>query len=891
MKVRYILISLSFIFLTALIITDAVYNEANSHTSGASAMRTGSPGDGGATCKNCHAGPTPTTEAGLITSNIPVDGYTGGQTYTITATIARAGHTKWGFEISPQNVAGTQLGTLIVTNTTEMQLVGSGKYITHKTAGVSGTNSRTWIFNWTAPAAGTGAVTFYGAFNITNNMNNSSGDTTVLSTLTVQECVPPAQPGHITGPIVICPNAGLLTYTISPVAGASGYNWSFPAGWAQVGGGNGDSVVVQSGTSAGSISVSAINSCGISPLSSISVTFDNLNASATSTNVNCNGQSTGTATVLPVAGVSPYTFSWGNGGTTSTITGLAAGSYFVVVTDASGCTAAASAVVTEPSPLALNTSTTSSHCGQSNGTASVQVTGGTGPYSYSWNTNPIQTTSTASNIASGNYTVTISDAHGCTSSSQAIVTDIPGPVATAVVNADVSCHDGNDGEAQVNVTGGTGPFTYHWLPAGGNSQIATGLHAGNYNVTVTDVNGCTAVSNATVNEPIAIQLSTGSTDAACTQADGNAFVVASGGAGGYSFEWNSNPVQFNDTAFNLPAGNYFVTVTDASGCTQIASADVNNTSGPVLAAGTTHDATCFGDNDGSLSVVVTSGNGPFTYQWLPSGGTDTLAQNLHAGTYSVLVTDVAGCISVLTGVVDEPELLIANAGADVSLCFGENTVLGGAPVATGGTGPYTYLWSPAGELSSATDSTPVATPAANRTYECVVTDSHGCTASSSVDVTVNPLPTAPTISVTTDSLFSSAAFAYQWYVDGNIINGFTSQLCIPFQNGNYTVVITDVNGCTATSAGYQYNSTAINISSGELHFEFYPNPAQNEITFNFQMRAEGVLIIQNLTGETLMYKKISEMKQVVNLNTLAPSVYIFQIISGDKIFRGRFIKQ
>lgn len=153
--------------------------------SGAPSGKTGSPGDG-ANCTQCHSG-TPTTQAGLITSTIPGAGYTPGQTYTITASIVSNPTVKFGFEVSPQNTSGTQMGTLVVTNSTETQLVGAGKYITHKSAGTAGTGSRTWTFNWTAPAAGSGAVTFYGAFNKTNNSGTNSGDAIVLSSLTVQE--------------------------------------------------------------------------------------------------------------------------------------------------------------------------------------------------------------------------------------------------------------------------------------------------------------------------------------------------------------------------------------------------------------------------------------------------------------------------------------------------------------------------------------------------------------------------------------------------------------------------------------------------------------------------------------------------------------------------------
>lgn len=158
------------------------------NSSGAPAGRTGSPGDGiSCAASGCHAG-TATTEAGLITSNIPPAGYTPGQTYTITGTITTTGKTKFGFQMSPQNTGGSLMGTLIVTNTTANQLVGSGKYITHKSSGTSfPSGTATWSFDWTAPATGSGAFAFYGAFNSTNSNGSSSGDQIKLSSLDVLE--------------------------------------------------------------------------------------------------------------------------------------------------------------------------------------------------------------------------------------------------------------------------------------------------------------------------------------------------------------------------------------------------------------------------------------------------------------------------------------------------------------------------------------------------------------------------------------------------------------------------------------------------------------------------------------------------------------------------------
>lgn len=159
---------------------------ANGDSSGAPTKKTGSPGDG-SNCTSCHSG-TASTQAGLITSTIPGNGYTPGQTYTITGTITTANKIKFGFEISPQDLAGALKGTLVVTNATTTKLITSGKYITHKSTGTSfPSGTATWSFDWIAPPSGSGDLTFYGAFNSTNNNGSSSGDLITLSSLAVSE--------------------------------------------------------------------------------------------------------------------------------------------------------------------------------------------------------------------------------------------------------------------------------------------------------------------------------------------------------------------------------------------------------------------------------------------------------------------------------------------------------------------------------------------------------------------------------------------------------------------------------------------------------------------------------------------------------------------------------
>ena len=160
------------------------------NNSGAPMAVAGDPSGGNQTCakSGCHSGATVGTVTGVITSNIPGTGYVPATSYTITANFVRPGHSKFGFEISPQKSTGTLLGTLAVLSA-QTKLVGTSKYITHTSTGTAGTGSKTWSFKWTAPATGQGPVTFYGAFNATNANGSTSGDSIFKSTLVVTEAV------------------------------------------------------------------------------------------------------------------------------------------------------------------------------------------------------------------------------------------------------------------------------------------------------------------------------------------------------------------------------------------------------------------------------------------------------------------------------------------------------------------------------------------------------------------------------------------------------------------------------------------------------------------------------------------------------------------------------
>jgi hypothetical protein len=187
------LLTLTFVVTFSTIFVGSVYNNAHTDPTGSPNARTGSPGDGGNTCaiSGCHTGIAVGTKTNVLSSNVPAEGYTGGTKYTITATArSSSNRNTFGFQVSPQTQAGALVGTITITNSTATQVTGGGKYVTHKQAGITGTNGvKTWSFDWTAPAAGTGDVTFYGAFNHANGNGGSTGDSIFKTTFVIKEKV------------------------------------------------------------------------------------------------------------------------------------------------------------------------------------------------------------------------------------------------------------------------------------------------------------------------------------------------------------------------------------------------------------------------------------------------------------------------------------------------------------------------------------------------------------------------------------------------------------------------------------------------------------------------------------------------------------------------------
>ena len=292
MKTCKLLLAISFVSFFSLSGFSMLY------PTGAPAGKTGSPGDG-SSCTSCH-GQAATTTAGLITSTIPVTGYVPGQTYQITAVATLGSSGKYGFEVSSQNASGTQLGTLVAG--TGSKLVGGSKYVTHSSAS---TSVKTWTFGWIAPAAGTGEVTFYGAF-----ARNYSGPTT-LSTLTVQEAAStPAPSGPISGPAAVCINNN-ATYSVGTIAGATNYVWSVPSGATIVSGMGTTSISVSFSAAAasGNISVYGSNTNGNGASSNLPIIVNSIPVQSSAISGSTNPCQT-TMQTYSVTNVPGLTYSW-----------------------------------------------------------------------------------------------------------------------------------------------------------------------------------------------------------------------------------------------------------------------------------------------------------------------------------------------------------------------------------------------------------------------------------------------------------------------------------------------------------------------------------------------------------------------------------------------------
>ena len=621
---------------------------------------------------------------------------------------------------------------------------------------------------------------------------------TRVVSITVSE--PPELTATITGTNPSAANVDDGTATVSPVGGNDAcyeYDWS-----------NGETTATITDLAPDTYMVTVTDCSGCTVVESIIIEpFDcsGLSVGTQVVNVACNGESTGEILVSPSGGTADYTYTWDPAGPSgANPTGLNAGTYSFTVTDASGCTSDGSVTVEEPPVLEVSLSAThQTQVGVNDGTATASASGGTPGYTYDWGafgTGPMIT-----NLMPGVYEVTVTDANGCTVVNEIEVNavDCSGFELSEIQGEDPGCAGDATGTATVIPVGGAAPLEYLWDDLNGQSTAtATGLTAGNYNVTVTDANLCTVTGSINITEPDELTLTLlDVSDVVCNgESNGSITVDAAGGTPGYVFNWD--PILPNsDIQDNLPPGSYCVTVTDANNCTATTCATVTEPDVLEFDYSGITELDCFGDQSGPIQFMATGGNAGsgYSYTWFPDvwDGSAPFLDDLTAGVYSGTVTDGEGCTATLSFEITQPDELTVSVSSTPESSAGTNDGTVSAS-ASGGTPGYTYDWGSAGTGPNLNNLSP-------GIYTVTVTDDNGCTVVESVVVdggSVDCSSFSATLSATTISCHGGNDGSATATADGGLepytymwSNSDTGPTATSLGAGPVTVTITDANNC------------------------------------------------------------------------------------------------
>jgi len=520
----------------------------------------------------------------------------------------------------------------------------------------------------------------------------------------------------------------------------------------------------------------------------------------------------------------PYRASWsGPNGFTSTLTaisGLIPGIYTLTIQDAGNCPFTKSYTITEPTDVAITTDTRKDvTCfGASNGLIGITVTGGNGVYNYVWTKDnaPFATTQDLSGLSPGEYTVTVTDGNNCGPKTETYTITEPPVLAVSLVSqTNILCFGDAIGTINASVTGGTpiqtasgDSYKYAWTGPNGytsSNRDLTGLRAGLYQLIVSDSHGCTAMLDVTITQPSELTVTVTKGLISCySENNGKITLNISGGVKPYQIVWSN--FGKGTVQENLSPGDYTVVVTDSNSCQK--TLVINMPEAPLFGISpVVKDITCYGAHNGSIKLNFVGGTPPISFAWADDPNAGVERNNLGAGTYTITIHDAQPCDIVKKFVIQEPQPLVVS--TDVTNALDCNNANSGAihSLVSGGTAPFTYLWS-----TGAT--TPDLINITGGNYKLTVTDAGGCSQTVQVAVT-RPLPltfdvdsvidlncsTKIAKEVTTVKV-SGGLPPYQLVWSRGIISGANNEIMETTENGLVILTVTDALGCTAS---YSYD--------------------------------------------------------------------------------------
>lgn len=547
---------------------------------------------------------------------------------------------------------------------------------------------------------------------------------------------------------------------------------------------NGYSVSYLEGVSAGFYSVTVTDALGEQSNSSFELFQPNNILLDISLDDICVGD--GNASVNAIGGIAPFVYLWDDNQDTANAVELSPGQHCVTVTDINGCQATACTIIY--APLTVEVLTSGLICATDcDASISAAIKGGFGPYTFNWNNGA--TTQIVENQPAGTFSVTVTDANGCTTTGTNTI-DGP-PLLEVVVSVDNPlCGIASaTGSATATPSGGVSPYKYFWS-TGKNTQSINNLPIGNYYVVITDANNCKTMGEFAIIPDGEFDLDLSSSPAsACGILDGKASATASGGTPPYVYSWsNGENIQNID---GLSPGIYRVTATDADGCAALDTVTVGGTPEVEIMLFESN-ASCENGNDGVGSVVAFSGTAPFIYKW-DNGITTSVNPNLTPGIYLVTVTDKNECSATGTVNIVGSSNITLTTTPSILPCAGDETGTASVDI-SGGIGPYDIEWSnnQSGQSISGLSS---------GVYGVTVTDTNECSATSSatisepsaISIITTPINATCTSSNTGNATANASGgtppFTYEWS------DGQTGQDLTNVDIGDYSVTATDDNGC------------------------------------------------------------------------------------------------